>query len=156
MGILQNIIDSEKHRGLTERVWGFFNFINIMWLVAIAGITVSIGPAVYHLTEPLRKWLKRVCIWIYDNVVVPFFRFCHENYIFEVAGYVGCFNFIVEGMNLPAETGMYVSLTGYALLTLCLSYTTFLRGAQALRDLHSDLKVQLFALYFSTLLVPAA
>ena len=41
------------------QVYGFFTFINTLWLVAIIGIAVSIAPSVYHILKPLRALLKR-------------------------------------------------------------------------------------------------
>ena len=34
------------HRSLFQRVTGFFSFVNIMWLLAILGITVSVRAVV--------------------------------------------------------------------------------------------------------------
>lgn len=55
-------------------VRGFFNFVNIMWLMAIAGIACSVGPALYVLGEPLwrcrgtgegrRGGGEEVCAWL--------------------------------------------------------------------------------------------
>ena len=52
-----------------QRVWGFFCFVNIMWLLAIFGITISLGPAVWAVTKPLRKVLELVSTWVREAVV---------------------------------------------------------------------------------------
>lgn len=38
-----------------QRVYGFFTFVNIMWVLAIIGITVSIGPALWVILRPIRE-----------------------------------------------------------------------------------------------------
>jgi hypothetical protein len=44
-----------ERRGVLSMVIGFFTFVNIIWLVAIAGISVSVGPVLYHASAPLRR-----------------------------------------------------------------------------------------------------
>ena len=41
------LVEMQDHVSIAQRVWGFFHFVNIMWLLAIFGIVVSIGPAIW-------------------------------------------------------------------------------------------------------------
>eukprot|EP00494_Astrolonche_serrata_P033575 UN33844 len=119
--------------------------------MAIAGITISVGPALYHITKPIRDWLKRVIEWVLDNIIVPTIRFCHENSIFELLMYYGCTLIIAEGLNLPEESGFYVTLTGYALSTLAVGYSTFLHGGVLVKDMAPETVTQLAGLFMSLL-----
>ena len=40
-----------------------------MWVCAIVGIGVSLGPSIYHLLRPLRDFLRRVLDWLVDHVL---------------------------------------------------------------------------------------
>lgn len=44
----------ENNMSVFQRVYGFFTFVNIVWTIAILGITISVGPAVWAITEPIR------------------------------------------------------------------------------------------------------
>jgi hypothetical protein len=50
----------EAYQSYTARVWGFFNFVNIMWFLAIIGIAISAGPTIWMLTSPIRRWLENI------------------------------------------------------------------------------------------------
>lgn len=50
----------EAYQSYMARVLGFFNFVNIMWFLAIIGIAISAGPTMWQLTAPIRKWLETI------------------------------------------------------------------------------------------------
>ena len=50
-GMLDEILRFESQKGVVHRVLGFFTFVNTVWLMAIIGITVSIGPSIYHIMK---------------------------------------------------------------------------------------------------------
>jgi hypothetical protein len=116
----------EKNVSLITRVRGFFTFVNLMWLAATAGITVSVGPVIYLALKPLRGMFLRFSKWFFYNVVVPFVSKCHYYGVFEVLAYTFCLYFVVDGQRMDSTSGLFVSLTGGLLLGLCLAYSTFL------------------------------
>jgi len=74
----------------------------------------------------------------------------------EACLYLVCMNFILEGCSLPAESGMYIALTGYVFTGMALSYTTFLRGGKVFQSMHFETVSQLLGVYFASLLAPGA
>ena len=48
------IIDKNS---VLSRIKGFFNFVNIIWLIAIFGIILSIGPSLSYLFSPIMKFI---------------------------------------------------------------------------------------------------
>ena len=74
----------EAQIGVVRRVYGFFSFVNTVWLFAILGIAVSIGPSVYHLLRPLHEALRRLLRYLCDEFLIPLAR------AFEAAGWALC------------------------------------------------------------------
>ncbi len=50
----------EHHRGVTARVRGALSLVNLLWAVAIGGVAVSVGPALYVLASPFQRLLAVV------------------------------------------------------------------------------------------------
>ena len=47
----------EHHTGVTARVRGALSLVNLLWAVAIGGVAVSVGPALYVLASPFQRLL---------------------------------------------------------------------------------------------------
>ena len=63
LNMLEEIERIENHESIVTRVTGTFTFVNIMWFLAILGITVPIGPSIYHILRPIRERSSRVCLF---------------------------------------------------------------------------------------------
>ena len=83
-GIRDNLIAHEQARSVLSKVLGFFTFVNIVWSVSIVGITVSVGPTVYHLLRPLRNLIKRTLKWLWRRVIQPLLERLHDWGVFEL------------------------------------------------------------------------
>jgi hypothetical protein len=126
LNVGHEIMKLESHVSIITRVRGMVTFVNILWLTATAGISVSIGPSVYHLVRPLQGLLLRWSKWIFNQIILPFVTKCHYYGIFEVLVYVLCSLFLLDGQRMHASTGIYVSLTGSLSLAGCFMYSTSL------------------------------
>ena len=78
LDVMGEITKLEAAESLATRMGGFFSFVNTMWLLAIIGIAISIGPSLYHLLVPLRRLLARVWRWLLNNVIVPVAKRLHR------------------------------------------------------------------------------
>ncbi len=50
----------ERHNGVTARLRGALSLVNLLWAVAIGGVVVSVGPALYVLASPFQRLLAAV------------------------------------------------------------------------------------------------
>ena len=50
----------EHHSGVTARLRGALSLVNLLWAVAIGGVVVSVGPALYVLASPFQRLLATV------------------------------------------------------------------------------------------------
>merc|ERR1719284_2268912 len=69
-GIRDRILEVEGHVSVVSRVMGFMTFVNAMWLFAILGITISIGPSIYHVLAPLRKLIMHCWKWLLEKLIM--------------------------------------------------------------------------------------
>jgi len=106
--IYNNLIQVQHERSLSQRVTGLFTFVNLIWLLAIFGITVSVGPCIYVILEPLRTGFIKIGIFIYNKIVINF----HIWGIWELLAYIICSLLVIEGLRFNKEVGFYISLTG--------------------------------------------
>lgn len=47
-----------------------FSFINLLWLIAIIGIVVSIGPCIYVILAPFRRTMWNLAKVIWNEVIM--------------------------------------------------------------------------------------
>jgi len=84
-----------EEKSITQKVWGFFTFINIIWLLSLVGILVAAVPACMYLFEPVIKAIfekfKDFMVWVIKKVVIPFVTFLHNWGVFEVIFYLVAF-----------------------------------------------------------------
>eukprot|EP00750_Incisomonas_marina_P022826 INCI4997.10.p1 GENE.INCI4997.10~~INCI4997.10.p1 ORF type:complete len:696 (-),score=96.92 INCI4997.10:2543-4513(-) len=131
---------------LAERAWGFLSFVNLVWALSIIGISVSIGPAIYHLLKPLRELLKRFITWITVHILIPLAKQCHQRGVFEVLAWIGCGQLLANGIyHTNPAVHLYFALTATGLSIPAAAYTTLLHGPTFIRR---RLVAQIGQLYF--------
>ena len=146
--MLDEIVRFEANVGVVARVLGFFTFVNTVWLFAILGITISIGPSIYHLLKPLHDAFRKVVRWLYYEVILPNVMRCHKHGLFELLAWLGCWLGLTQGVlvtNAP-DVGEMIALTASALTLPALGYTTVLRG----KRVKGKTMLTLFQLFFAT------
>ena len=130
-GVLAHLRELEQRVGLVTRVRGFFTFINTLWLMAILGIAVSIGPSLMVLLRPLREWLRRCAKWAFQNIVQPLVRRLHDWGVLEGGAWALCGGLVVQAQQHAAEeVALYIASTGLALAGPALAYSTFCHGGK--------------------------
>eukprot|EP00929_Paragymnodinium_shiwhaense_P117266 TRINITY_DN8767_c1_g1_i2.p1 TRINITY_DN8767_c1_g1~~TRINITY_DN8767_c1_g1_i2.p1 ORF type:complete len:531 (+),score=88.63 TRINITY_DN8767_c1_g1_i2:193-1785(+) len=70
-GVREQLVLDLKRGSVVQRVMGFFSFVNLLWLAAIVGITISVWPAmhfVWELSEPLRNWLRELLAYVEEAI----------------------------------------------------------------------------------------
>jgi len=125
-GVLGQVQQLEQNLGLVSRVRGFFTFVNTMWLMAIGGIAISIGPSLLVLLRPLRDWLLRCARWVFRRIVQPLVRFLHDYGLVEMVAWMVCGGIVLEAqLHVTEEIALYIAATGMALACPALAYSTF-------------------------------
>jgi len=117
-------------------VMGFFGLVSIMWLVAVSGIILTVGPCVAYLLGPL---LLRCAAALVIRVLAPLATFLHEHGFIEALAYLSSVAMVAQGLRYPpaqAQAGMMVSLTGGLFLIPCWGYSTALHVKQPGGDLN--------------------
>eukprot|EP00050_Salpingoeca_kvevrii_P009749 m.4612 g.4612 ORF g.4612 m.4612 type:complete len:478 (+) comp2435_c0_seq1:2-1435(+) len=135
-GVAEHLRAIEEQQGVVSRAMGFLNFVNVMWLLAILGISVSVGPVLVMLLRPLWSLISAVLALIstaFFEFIYPILQavayFVHYNGIDEICAYLLSWTVVVDGTRFQPETGLFISIMGIALLFSCLAYTiAFYRG----------------------------
>ena len=110
--------DIEKNSVLS-RIKGFFSFVNLIWMIAILGILISIGPVLLLLIDPFLDML--MLLW--NNTILPIIIFLHKNGFFEFLGNLVSIILIADGMKVNKEWGFFISLTGAGFMFLLFIYS---------------------------------
>ena len=110
--------DIEKNSVLS-RIKGFFSFVNLIWMIAILGILISIGPVLLLLINPFLDML--MLLW--NNTILPIIIFLHKIGFFEFLGYFVSIILIADGMKANKEWGFFISLTGAGFMFLLFIYS---------------------------------
>lgn len=146
--IYEELVKKELEQGLSMRVTGMFNFINLIWLLAIIGIVISVGPFIYTILKPLRGALWNVAVMIWHHVIIPM----HSWGILEMMSYYICMAFVTEGLRYETVSGFYISITGLFLSFAANVYTFFLRG-----KIKPDVRIHVgYSLLFTVYMIPMA
>ena len=106
-----------------SRIIGFFSFVNIIWMIAIIGIIVSIGPSLLFLLTPIMT----IMIKIFTDFIVPLLIILYEYGFFECLAYAISIILISDGMKVNKEWGFFISLTGTGLIVVLFSYSIILK-----------------------------
>jgi len=130
--VLENLVNQKS---LISSVYGFFTFVNIMWLLAILGIAVSLGPALWALTRPLRQIvlllstrIRDAIVWVLKEIVIPFCLRMHIWGGWELLGFLLAFMLTAQGCRMVSWGGMYVSISGLVASHMCCYYSFVLHG----------------------------
>jgi len=150
------ILEIEAHRGLITRVRGFFTFVNVLWLLAIAGMLVSVGPTVWHILKPFRKILERFIKAFVRKFLVPLLEFLHNWGFFELFSYVICWTFMAEGFRGPPDSGFFLSLTGLGGLVVAFGYSTALHGHKVSKEANPEALAQMMHSWLALCWTPFA
>jgi len=146
-----------QHQGVIARVTGFFTLVNLMWLFAIAGITISLGPSVYHILKPLREYLRRLWRWLFDDVIVPMTIRFHNWGVIEVVLWLLLCGLQVDSESaFVKETGKFIAITSLALSIPCFLYSTFIWTASLPDPENEKTLPRLLALWIFTTTAPLA
>ena len=159
--VLDEIAKVEAAQSLVTRVGGFFTFVNTVWLLGVLGITVSIGPSVYHVLRPLRHMLERLIKWTFRRIIEPVVRRLHEWGIFETGIYMGCWSLVAEGVRMhyehaDSDAAVLVATTGALLCIPALAYSTLLWGGRLVRQMKKNTRTQLLASWLVVTWIPCA
>jgi hypothetical protein len=123
------IDDLMNERGIISRVLSAFSIINILWFIAILGISVTVGPFLYYILEPIRRHLLAASKWLYEQLVrlakwaIP---------LYEPLSYVLSLLVLVESARFAdatandaySMTGSMLGATSIAMFVLSWIYTT--------------------------------
>ena len=130
-----------------SRVIGFFNFVNIIWMIAIIGIIISIGPSLLFLFKPIMKIMiqiftdfivplliiflfkpiMKIMIQIFTDFIVPLLIKLYEYGFIECLTYVISIILISDGMKVNKEWGFFISLTGTGFIVVLFVYSIILK-----------------------------
>jgi len=103
-----------------------------MWLLAIIGIMVSLGPAFYDLTRPIRDYLrdifvmlaKRIRKWFEDYILSTLMRLHNWGFL-EFPIYYFCLMFHIQGYRMDQSkfSSLMVAFTGNLFGILAVLYS---------------------------------
>ena len=119
-------LNDANSNSFLSRVIGFFNFVNIIWMIAIIGIIVSIGPSLIFLFEPIMKRM----IGIFSHLILPLIIKLYEYGFFECLAYVISIILISDGMKVNKEWGFFISLTGTGFIVVLFVYSIILKQSK--------------------------
>jgi len=117
-----DLLLEDEERSVTQRVLGFFSFVNLVWLISIFGGVLTIGPCVlYVFGETMAKLLKS----LYESLLVPM----HKAGVFELLAYAAAFLLSAQSCRYPvqhASAATLVGLSGAVGVVPCWAYSTAL------------------------------
>ena len=101
-----------NEKSFIQKVMGFFTFVNIIWFIAIVGMTCTIGPCIWFflgnciqkMVECFIEFVKTVITFVVQKILLPLFEFLHNWGILEFCGYFLCFQFVAEGCRMDPAT----------------------------------------------------
>ena len=94
--ILKEIEALVNHTSIFQKVWGFFTFVNIVWMAAIIGLLISTVPCLLMVFGPfLKKIIAKVAEviqiilrFIVEKILIPTVIFMHNWGIIELFLYL--------------------------------------------------------------------
>merc|ERR1719329_315289 len=158
-----DLVLAQGHRSVWQRVRGFFSFVNALWLGAIFGITISIGPVIWEITKPLRKFFKRLAlklrtalIWFAEKILVPLVSRLHMWGVWEALAHFLSLALVVQGVRLPQDPGLVVCVSGIVGSGFSMLYSFRLHAARLNNDKLESALVHFTYLVFGVLACPLA
>ena len=106
--------------GVISKIKGIFSFVNFIWIIAILGIMISIGPVIY-------KIMGSIILKLYGALIYPIVMFLYKTGLYIVLAYIISTLLICDGMRVNKEWGLYISLTGSGFLMGLFSYSLRLK-----------------------------
>lgn len=135
-GIRNEIDLFVNKKSIWQKIWGFFTFINIIWMISCIVLVISVGPCVWRICGPcIERFakcfsgaIKRAVIWIAKEVLLPFFTFLHNWGFIEIFLYLMCFQFTLEGsqMDITEQFGFMLALMSFIFVYGVALYSTLL------------------------------
>eukprot|EP00441_Pelagodinium_beii_P037626 CAMPEP_0197630946 /NCGR_PEP_ID=MMETSP1338-20131121/8274_1 /TAXON_ID=43686 ORGANISM="Pelagodinium beii, Strain RCC1491" /NCGR_SAMPLE_ID=MMETSP1338 /ASSEMBLY_ACC=CAM_ASM_000754 /LENGTH=641 /DNA_ID=CAMNT_0043202299 /DNA_START=52 /DNA_END=1974 /DNA_ORIENTATION=- len=166
LGIRNELLLALSHQSLAQKVLGFFTFVNTMWLAAIAGIAISIGPVLWHLAKPLRQVfvqllckIQDVLIWLLKKVLLPLCSRLHEWGFWELLLHTFAFLFTAHSARMQSGPSQYVALSGLVACVAAAKYSEKLHGQNLEIVMKKEYGIemnQLVSLFMATLFFPSA
>ena len=133
--IKEDINETVGEKSALSRFWGFLTFVNIVWFIAIAGMSITVIPCIHSIFGEVIKrvakifleFMKTAIKWFLKNVLIPLITFLHTWGFLELFGYLLCFQFVTEGARSDKEEtfGFMIALTG-----LCFIIPLFVYGTK--------------------------
>src|SRR3990167_5669675 len=125
------LLEMEQNQGLITKIIGFFTFVNMLWLLAIFGISISIGPALYIFLKPLRRFFTGFFKGLFLNYVLPFIIRLHSWGVFELLAWLICITFLLDSQRIPLlnDISFFICVTALAISGPCVAYTSILYGS---------------------------
>jgi hypothetical protein len=123
-----------------------------MEIISAAPPVCSPPLTVYHTLRVV--FLDR----LFETIIVPIARRCHEWGVFELAFFLGAFLLVADGHRYVrgADAGTMVALTGCILSLPCLVYSTLVSGGRAFRAVGGELAAQLLYWWVAACWLPCA
>ena len=94
----------------------------------------------------LMGMLQNLVVWFINSVILPILTFCHNRGVFEVLGYIACFEMIYEGQRLDNDEylGFMLSLTGLIFVLLMAVYSMKLNTKKLRAKITSKKHLKMF------------
>lgn len=127
-------LEESQKNSILSRIKGFFSFVNLIWIIAILGILISIGPALYLIISPIKDFLLEV----FNDYILPILMKLYYLGFFDFLEYIFSIILITDGMKVNKEWGFFISLTGTGLIIL-LYYYSILK--KSVKENDNDMKI---------------
>jgi len=138
------------NRSVIQKVGGLFTFVNTMWLAAIFGITISVGPVIWIVTKPVREMImhlqeriRKLVAWFVEKVVVPTVVRLHNWGVWEALAHFAALSLTAQGSRMPSDSGVFVASSGLVATSAAMQYSKRLHGQRLDRVLLERLGVRL-------------
>jgi len=165
-GLREELLRELSKTSLAQRVMGFFTFVNTMWLAAIAGITISIGPVLWHLAKPLRQVfaqlfqkVKEALTWLLKNILLPACSRLHEWGFWELLAHTAAFLFTAQSSRMQPGPAEHVAFSGLLACCAAAMYSVKVHGQNLSTVLKKEYDIdlaQLSCLFVALLFSPCA
>jgi hypothetical protein len=122
------IAEHLNHQGVVSRVLSAFTIVNIVWFVAILGLTATVGPFVYTILKPLRGLLYELSQVVLEYTIKVAKRLSPlaESLLYTLSLYilVESSRYVHHSVDAYSMVGPMTAVTGLAVFGLSWAYTT--------------------------------